>query len=338
MAMMTAASEIAPNVFLGPSPDPNVIQQEEDPTFDVFIEASDLVQMPDAETLQGLRSLLDGDRPPTVHFEVPGSGSIMPPTWSHTEVDSLLRVCRWIWEVSHGEEPKGTDLPATSPEDNSKETTVDSDGDTIMEHAPEPKSVPRKVLIHCADGYTETTLLAMTYFMYSQGLPVGEAWIKLHTERKRNFFAYPTDVSLLASIQTRILSESPARKPNPSGLLPTPVDPLWLSKMDGSLPSRILPYMYLGNLNHANNPHLLKELGIGRIVSVGERVAWSSTGEVTSPSETKPAEKEAYDGFEFLVVENVQDNGVDALTNEFERCLDFIGRSNLTITLSQDSY
>ena len=64
---------------------------------------------------------------------------------------------------------------------------------------------------------------------------------------------------------------------------------------------------------------------IKRIVSVGERVAWSSTGELHSPGEVKAADKEAYEGFEFLVVENVQDNGVDALTVEFERCLEFIG-------------
>ncbi|KAG7151272.1 Dual specificity protein phosphatase PPS1 like [Verticillium longisporum] len=44
--------------------------------------------------------------------------------------------------------------------------------------------------------------------------------------------------------------------------------------MDGSFPSRVLDYMYLGNLGHANNPELLRSLGIGQILSVGEMSMW----------------------------------------------------------------
>lgn len=85
--------------------------------------------------------------------------------------------------------------------------------------------------------------------------------------------------------------------------------------MDGSLPSRILPYMYLGNLTHANNPELLKELGIKRILSVGEPVSWS---------------KEAWESWgrsNVMFVDRVQDNGIDELGTEIERCLEFIGKS-----------
>jgi len=81
--------------------------------------------------------------------------------------------------------------------------------------------------------------------------------------------------------------------------------------------------MYLGNLGHANNPSLLRELGIHQILSVGEPVSWSK--EVV---ETWPAEN-------LLFVDRVQDNGVDPLTEEFGRCLEFIenGRKNGTATL-----
>ncbi|KAK5013860.1 tyrosine/serine/threonine protein phosphatase pps1 [Cryomyces antarcticus] len=93
--------------------------------------------------------------------------------------------------------------------------------------------------------------------------------------------------------------------------------------MDGSLPSRILPYMYLGNLNHANNPELLKELGITRILSVGEPISWSREVNEKWPSE------------HLLYVDRVQDNGVDALTEDFERCLKFLdeGKREGTATL-----
>lgn len=39
---------------------------------------------------------------------------------------------------------------------------------------------------------------------------------------------------------------------------------------EGSLPSRILDFIYLGNLNHASNPSMLHMLGITHVVSVGE--------------------------------------------------------------------
>jgi len=82
----------------------------------------------------------------------------------------------------------------------------------------------------------------------------------------------------------------------------------------GSLPSRILPYMYLGNLTHANNPELLRALGITRILSIGEPVSWP------------PAEIERWGAESLLMIDEVQDNGIDPLTQEFDRCLEFIGK------------
>ncbi|KAF7325449.1 hypothetical protein MKEN_00393200 [Mycena kentingensis (nom. inval.)] len=41
-------------------------------------------------------------------------------------------------------------------------------------------------------------------------------------------------------------------------------------RFDGSFPSRVLPFLYLGNLNHASNAYMLHALGITHVVSVGE--------------------------------------------------------------------
>ena len=73
--------------------------------------------------------------------------------------------------------------------------------------------------------------------------------------------------------------------------------------------------MYLGNLGHANNPELLRAIGITRILSVGEALSWPE--DVTKKLDW-PAEN-------FLMIDRVQDNGVDPLWGEFERCLKFIG-------------
>jgi len=93
-------------------------------------------------------------------------------------------------------------------------------------------------------------------------------------------------------------------------LLPAP---RWISRMDGSLPSRILPHMYLGNLCHANNPELLKKLGIHRILSIGEMTSWTET------------ERDDWNMSKIMSVVNIQDNGVDPITNRLDACLKFIG-------------
>ena len=296
---MSKASEIAHNVWLGPTPDsalcPSTMTQDE-PFFDILIETSDLAQIPH---INSLNHIAEHSNAAQQHLEFPSSGSILPPTWSHQEVDGLMETCQWIHKLAN---------PMMTP-DPSEDGEQDSDGDIQMKIL-SPR--PRRILIHCTDGYTESTLLALAYFMYAEYVPAHEAWLRLHCEKQRNFFAYPSDVALLTSIQPRILQESP--RSQGSLFSATPDEPAWLSRIDGSLPSRILPYMYLGNLGHANNPELLKAMGINRILSVGEPVNWTRE------------DLEQWGIENLLFIDQVQDNGVDPLTNEFERCLEFIGK------------
>ena len=298
MCTMSKASEIANNVWLGPTPDSTLCSssdtESDSQEFDIYIEASDLARTPDKKTLNRVAELSFSS---PQHLEFPSSGSIMPPTWSHAEADGLLDTCQWIYRLAN---------PGLTP-NSSDDGGQDSEGDIPMKPL-FPR--PRRILIHCTDGYTETSLLALTYFMYVECVPVHDAWIRMHCEKLRNFFSYPSDVALLTSIQPRILQESPLGQ---GGIPPSsPDEPVWLKRMDGSLPSRILPYMYLGNLNHANNPELLIAMGIRRVLSVGEPVSWS---EETMRS---------WGAENLLFVDRVQDNGVDPLTDDFDRCLEFI--------------
>ncbi|EMD95432.1 hypothetical protein COCC4DRAFT_122574 [Bipolaris maydis ATCC 48331] len=308
MSEMSKASEISNNVFLGPTPDQTLHPECLGPeAYDMLIEATDLAHVPEPRSLRALRMGLERvHRKSALHMEFPSSGSIMPPTWAHGEIDGLMAMCKWMYELANPQEVR-----------RSKRRREDEDEAIEMVDT----ATPRKFLIHCTDGYTETTLLALTYFMYAEGLPVHDAWIKLHREKGRNFFAYPSDVALLTAIQPRILQESPRFN---QSILNIP-EPRWLSKLDGSLPSRILPYMYLGNLGHANNPELLNALGITRVLSVGETLSWpeSVQDELNWPTDN------------FLMIDRVQDNGVDPLWGEFERCLKFIeaGRAEGGATL-----
>lgn len=323
MCSMSAPTQIAHNVWLGPSPDPglSIGPESEDlfegAEFDIQIEASDLAQIPDPKTYRALEDLLDRkdcgelkeSELPILEF--PGSGAILPPTWSQSEVDGLMATCRWMHK-------QATTRPESRKRRDSKLSLSperDADGDSIMQGFDSEQPAGRKILIHCADGYTESSLLGLAYYMYAECVPAHDAWLHLHREKGRNFFAYGSDVALLRAIQPRLLQASPKHTGNLKSLCPTVPD--WLEKMDGSLPSRILPYMYLGNLGHANNPSLLKELGIGQILSVGEPVMWTKDVADSWPKE------------HLLFVDKVQDNGVDPLTDEFSRCLDFIGRSTI---------
>ncbi|KAI1610904.1 protein-tyrosine phosphatase [Exophiala viscosa] len=306
MCAMSKASEISHGIFQGPSPGPYTSPPSslDDPDFGLYIEASDHAALPDETVLADkLKELEFSEGTKPVHLSFPSSGSILPPSWSQAEVDGILRMCAWLHGLIHVRKPVGE--------------TQDKDGDVEMTEF-SPKS--RRVLIHCADGYTESSMLAVAYFMYAEGVPVHDAWIRIHREKQRNFFAYPSDVALLMAIQDRILQESPKFV---GTKVPDVLAPTWVSKLDGSLPSRILPYMYLGNLTHANNPEMLRLLGIRRILSVGEPVTWTDA-EVTS-----------WDRENLLMVDRVQDNGIDELSPEMDRCLEFIerGKSDGTATL-----
>ncbi|KAK3314712.1 hypothetical protein B0H66DRAFT_319543 [Apodospora peruviana] len=317
MYAMTRSSEIYQNVWLGPMPDPSM---GEHCNYDVLIECSDLGRLNPAALqaiVEGDHDEEFGDSTKQFHLDFPSSGSILAPTWSNAEADGILETCKWIYHLANGTHPKFSD------------TAADGDGDVPMLDSPEGtrelKLRPRKVLIYCGDGYTESTVLAIAFYSFATGRPVPDAWLNLHTEKKRNIFAYLSDVGLLTALAPRLLAESPARAGASLAEITALVkdEPKWFAGFDGSFPSRILDYMYLGNLGHANNPDLLKSLGIGQILSVGETAMW------------RDGELEEWGVENTCVVQGVQDNGIDPLTEEFERCLEFIdrGRARGTATL-----
>ncbi|KAL2140055.1 hypothetical protein VTI28DRAFT_4302 [Corynascus sepedonium] len=350
MYEMTQASEISHNVWLGPTPDSG---SEEEQIYDVLVDCNDLGRL-NPGALQAIAEAPD-DETKQYHVDFPSSGSIMAPSWSHAEADGILETCKWLYHLAHGTRPPSSHpVPAQSPQ---SQPAVDTDGDIPMASAtaasasPSPAVRPRRILIHCNDGYTESTLLAVAYHSFATGQPVPQAWLDLHTARHRNLFAYPSDVGLLSSIAPRLLAESPCflgaaaagesgagTSSNTQAYPSSPTadhqqqlladmlreqEPRWFAGFDGSFPSRVLPYMYLGNLGHANNPDLLRALGIGQILSVGETAMW------------RDGELDEWGDDNVCLVKGVQDNGIDPLTDEFARCLEFIdrGRRNGTATL-----
>lgn len=155
-----------------------------------------------------------------------------------------------------------------------------------------------------------------------------------------------------------------------SPLLPSLVDDhqVWFDdpRFDGSFPSRVLPFLYLGNLcvsplrsptkflisdrsrrNHASNAYMLHALGITHVVSVGECAlipppTGSSAGTAVLPSATKTPSSIVIDGSErrgslyteeregrikVLDIKGVCDDGIDTLEPQLAPICEWIDRA-----------
>ncbi|KAF9564979.1 tyrosine/serine/threonine protein phosphatase pps1 [Mortierella alpina] len=111
-------------------------------------------------------------------------------------------------------------------------------------------------------------------------------------------------------------------------------------EFEGSFPSRILPFLYLGNLAHASNPGLLKSLGIQYVLSVGEEAHGLLDAECLPASEgdkdVTKAKNAGSTGFRVKLVDDMFDNGVDSLWRHIENCVDFVDearRSNSRVLI-----
>ncbi|QRW03750.1 Dual specificity phosphatase, catalytic domain [Ceratobasidium sp. AG-Ba] len=108
-----------------------------------------------------------------------------------------------------------------------------------------------------------------------------------------------------------------------SPLLPALVDhQTWFNdpRFDGSFPSRVLPFLYLGNLAHAGNVHMLHALGITHVVSVGEcaLVPGQQGGLWTEEREGR---------IQVLDIKGVCDDGIDSLRAEIGPVVEWIDRA-----------
>jgi dual specificity MAP kinase phosphatase len=73
--------------------------------------------------------------------------------------------------------------------------------------SPSSSALPRRVLIHCQDGYTDSSLLALTYLMVSRRINAAQAYLVLQMECGRSFHVYNADVQLIRRIEKRVKTE-----------------------------------------------------------------------------------------------------------------------------------
>ncbi|KAG0033758.1 tyrosine/serine/threonine protein phosphatase pps1 [Podila clonocystis] len=275
-----------------------------------------------------------------------------------------------------------------------------------------PDQKQHQVLIHCIDGYTESSLLGLVLVIIHYRLSLAEAFVKLQMDLGRSFFVYSNDAIMMLEVENQVwqrildgqekdvfsgsgvglvplspVSPSVGSPPNSSSLSSSvssssssffsallnmssgpqqqaQITPPWQSssmegldpirdpskcdedvsmslampfstaehekqfewfyhpEFEGSFPSRILPFLYLGNLAHASNPGLLKSLGIRYVLSVGEEAhGLHEANAMMMDSDASQSSK-----FMVKLVDDMFDNGVDSLWRHLENCVDFVGK------------
>ena len=247
-----------------------------------------------------------------------------------------------------------------------------------------PCKLARRVLLHCGDGYTETSLLALACVMVSRRCSAPDAYLALQLDLDRSFFVYPHDVDVLERVARRIgnilrpapvaadaddddaKSVTPSRitasdsgysslceqandrtptRPSKQRQLATmPESPLastaatdpWFHSpyFDGHFPSRILPFLYLGNWNHASNALMLRQLGITHVVSVGESALVEPANNKSAAAADKTVnslwlERER-GNVDVLDLEGVLNDGIDSLRPHVMRATAFIEHARRT--------
>lgn len=273
----------------------------------IFVSCSEGLSFPSINLLRELLSE-DHEIDTNIYLDFPPSGSIGMGDCTDTDLISIINTCKLLYTRSLKSESS---------------------------------------LIYCSDGYTESSLLIVLFMIYSTGKTLTEVIIDLHKIHSRPFFLFPTDVQLISKVEDILIHYSPTGKNFASNygleILSDSViykylfltkERTWFLKLNGSLPSRILPHLYLGSLNHANEFDLLKEFNIKRIVSVGETLSWldsqqngnhSLKREVINPNITLLSKFEDDCPItQLMSVNNVQDDGIDMLTHNLHDILNFI--------------
>ncbi|CAO1618036.1 unnamed protein product [Sympodiomycopsis kandeliae] len=385
------------------------------------------------------------------------------------KIDGILRMCHWIQsqaqpskaaiQSSHPSSGQGILTGAFKGVQYARQNASGSYGRATSRNPylaastpPTPRRIGRRVLLHCGDGYTETSILALAYLMYAKGLSLPDAYLDLQNRASRSFFVYKRDLPFLRELEKHIValrrdgasdtanehtsrargkhsfpwlgvednhgkrrnhsSAAPRRNsassasheasehnswmrglvgwvgsgskratpvhssseslpcppsrtvtPTPASMasrpsataaptdatnapdsaLTTGASHAWFNdqRFEGAFPSRILPFLYLGNLNHALNPGMLHALGITHVVSVGESalyppaVSGAAVADCNGGPTALPSPPDAESGsplwheeragrISVLDLKNVCDDGIDPLRSNMRLAVEYI--------------
>ncbi|ANZ76278.1 BA75_02604T0 [Komagataella pastoris] len=284
----------------------------------IFIHCKDGNKFPNLEQLEILFDGLGETEEEDIIIDFPNSGSVSIGDCSEQELVAVVNLCKYIFLK------------------------------TQLTGAP--------VLLFCSDGYTESSLLVVSLLTYLDMVSVDQTIINLHKEYFRPCFLFESDYIFLKKIEPLLTHFSPRGMPvdsiSKTMVTVSSLASIFLKSsslklndslitkdvcfnLKGSLPSRILPHLYLGSLNHANDLPLLNELGITRIVGVGEWAEWMTYMPYTQRKTHSGCSilslshgAQTPDGIPSMIKQmlafDIKDDGVGTLTETINDALDFI--------------
>ena len=98
----------------------------------------------------------------------------------------------------------------------SDSSQIDGSSSPYRYSAGSVRTRPIKVLIYSADGYTESSVLALCLLMVLRGLSLPQAYLELQVVKKRSFFVYQSDLGLLRKVETKVNQDRGRMKMNGS--------------------------------------------------------------------------------------------------------------------------
>lgn len=121
--------------------------------------------------------------------------SFMPSFGPFTPSSSASRL-----SVSFGNTSATTTLPIRS-----RSLTSPSTVPATLKPRPRPQPTrPLKILMYSSDGYTESSVPALSLLMAIRGLDLPEAYLELQVAKRRSFFVYSSDLGILRRIEARL--------------------------------------------------------------------------------------------------------------------------------------
>lgn len=85
--------------------------------------------------------------------------------------------------------------------------------------------IKRRVLVHCQDGYTESSIIVLAYIMSSLSISLPEAYLHLQNNAKRSFFLYPSDKPLLRRVDAKLATDRRVKASKLVASVPPPSSP-----------------------------------------------------------------------------------------------------------------
>ena len=149
-----------------------------------------------------------------IHLAFPSSPSSNPHTTTQI-LNMLAFLSRYADPQNYTHVPQNGNVSASKRRGSLSATLSSSSLSSSSYYQPQPPvlySRPLKILLHSIDGYTETSVLGLSYIMRNKRYSLPEAYLELQIERSRSFFVCSGDLGVLRRVESSLSSADNERR------------------------------------------------------------------------------------------------------------------------------